>query len=140
MTVNISLADRRFVDRDMIMRYHWGLAIGHTYMHGNLQVDTSRLGEGVSDREEAENMDADGHTTLAEHDEEDASMINVGNDKDAEAAVIPETEEGTDDECRDDCDYDVSDLDDEEGSGQDEEEQLELDEMYGESADIEYYE
>jgi len=24
----------RFVDRDMIMRYHWGLAVGHVYTHG----------------------------------------------------------------------------------------------------------
>jgi len=25
--------DCRFADRDMVMRYHWGLAIGHTYTH-----------------------------------------------------------------------------------------------------------
>ena len=24
---------RRFVDRDMLMRYHWGLGVGHTYSH-----------------------------------------------------------------------------------------------------------
>ena len=23
----------RFVDRDMVMRYHWGLGIGHVYAH-----------------------------------------------------------------------------------------------------------
>jgi hypothetical protein len=23
----------RFVDRDMVMRYHWGLGIGHVYSH-----------------------------------------------------------------------------------------------------------
>ena len=23
-----------FVDRDMVMRYHWGLGVGHTYVHG----------------------------------------------------------------------------------------------------------
>jgi hypothetical protein len=22
-----------FVDRDMVMRYHWGLGVGHTYSH-----------------------------------------------------------------------------------------------------------
>jgi hypothetical protein len=26
----------RFVDRDMLMRYHWGLAVGHVYMHNHL--------------------------------------------------------------------------------------------------------
>lgn len=25
----------RFVDRDMIMRYHWGAGVGHLYMHSN---------------------------------------------------------------------------------------------------------
>ena len=25
----------RFVDRDMLMRYHWGLGIGHTYSHNS---------------------------------------------------------------------------------------------------------
>lgn len=24
---------RRFVDRDMLMRFHWGLAVGHVYTH-----------------------------------------------------------------------------------------------------------
>ena len=24
---------QRFVDRDMLMRYHWGLGVGHTYSH-----------------------------------------------------------------------------------------------------------
>ncbi|KJA18172.1 hypothetical protein HYPSUDRAFT_205550 [Hypholoma sublateritium FD-334 SS-4] len=24
----------RFADRDMVMRFHWGLGIGHTYSHG----------------------------------------------------------------------------------------------------------
>ena len=24
---------QRFVDRDMLMRYHWGLSVGHTYSH-----------------------------------------------------------------------------------------------------------
>ena len=23
----------RFVDRDMVMRYHWGLGVGHVYSH-----------------------------------------------------------------------------------------------------------
>lgn len=24
----------RFLDRDMVMRYHWGLGVGHVYSHG----------------------------------------------------------------------------------------------------------
>jgi hypothetical protein len=32
----------RFVDRDMIMRYHWGLAVGHVYTHGQTSRKTPR--------------------------------------------------------------------------------------------------
>jgi hypothetical protein len=24
---------QRFADRDMVMRFHWGLGVGHTYSH-----------------------------------------------------------------------------------------------------------
>jgi hypothetical protein len=37
----------RFVDRDMLMRYHWGLAIGHLYTHG--QATPADLDKRVSD-------------------------------------------------------------------------------------------
>jgi hypothetical protein len=29
----ITFATLRFVDRDMVMRYHWGMAAGHVYTH-----------------------------------------------------------------------------------------------------------
>jgi hypothetical protein len=28
----------RFVDRDMVMRYHWGMGVGHVYSHGQAVV------------------------------------------------------------------------------------------------------
>jgi hypothetical protein len=31
----------RFVDRDMLMRYHWGLGVGHVYSHGQRAFATS---------------------------------------------------------------------------------------------------
>ena len=30
---NADIVMQRFVDRDMLMRYHWGLGISHTYSH-----------------------------------------------------------------------------------------------------------
>jgi len=158
MTVDVNPPGNSFVDRDMIMRYHWGLAIGHTYMHGDSQVDPSSSREGTSHREE-EDTDADGHATIAENEEEDASMRNLEHDDEGGSAAIPENEEGADEECRDEYeeeeedmsdpsdeeesghdDEEVSDPGDEEESGHDDEEALALDDMYGESADIEYYE
>lgn len=31
----------RFVDRDMLMRYHWGLGVGHVHSHGLVGVPTT---------------------------------------------------------------------------------------------------
>jgi hypothetical protein len=28
----------RFVDRDMLVRYHWGLGVGHSYAHGTVKL------------------------------------------------------------------------------------------------------
>ena len=28
--------ETRFVDRDMVVRYHWGIGVGHTYSHQSL--------------------------------------------------------------------------------------------------------
>jgi hypothetical protein len=163
MKVDVNPPGNSFVDRDMIMRYHWGLAIGHTYMHEDSQIDPSRSREGTSRREE--DTDADGHATIAENEEEDASMTNLEHDDEGGSAAIPENEEGADEECRDEHeeegeeeeeevdmsdpgdeeesghdDEEMSDPGDEEESGHDDEEALALDDMYGESADIEYYE
>lgn len=37
----------RFVDRDMVMRYHWGLGIGHVYAHVQSPIED---GESDSDQ------------------------------------------------------------------------------------------
>lgn len=47
----------RFADRDMIMRYHWGLGIGHKYSHGrdtNSQQNSTTASDDNSDQEEDE--------------------------------------------------------------------------------------
>jgi len=31
--ISITFTTLRFVDRDMVMRYHWGMAVGHVYTH-----------------------------------------------------------------------------------------------------------
>ena len=126
----------------MIMRYHWGLAIGHTYMHGDSQVDPSSSTEGASHGCDDEDIDSDGPATIAENEEEDGSAAVLENDDDDESAAIPENEDGTDDECRRDYhdEEDVSDSGDEEESSHDDEEQSALDEMYGEFVDMEFYE
>jgi hypothetical protein len=36
------LVDPRFVDPDMLMRYHWGLGIGHVYSHGHTRIHVNQ--------------------------------------------------------------------------------------------------
>jgi hypothetical protein len=131
----------------MIMRYHWGLAVGHVYTHGNLEVDPSGSTDGASHRDEDEHMDAGesvmipedeqeaGHATISECDEEGRSVVDPANEDEDE-------DEGTDDERGDYLDEeDISDASDEEerDDDDDDEQAAKLVGMYGESQDIEYY-
>jgi hypothetical protein len=40
----------RFVDRDMVMRYHWGLGVGHVYSHQQSCTNAGVLWPGVAER------------------------------------------------------------------------------------------
>jgi hypothetical protein len=69
----------RFVDRDMVMRYHWGLAVGHAYAHEKGDTDSmnrhveecNREAPGIDPEvEEPDGLDlqqAGGQDDLAEH-------------------------------------------------------------------------
>jgi hypothetical protein len=52
-----------FVDRDMVMRYHWGLAVGHTYAHEKENTESTDIHpEDHCDMEEAAiNSEVDEH-------------------------------------------------------------------------------
>ena len=57
----------RFVDRDMLMRYHWGYGVGHTYSHFRRDSNSdseSLLGQAAS-------QDCDGPTNQSPETEED---------------------------------------------------------------------
>ena len=77
-----------FVDRDMVMRYHWGLGVGHTYAHRKTTVpvdkddtaDDNRQVESDSDDENmyepAKSVDEDpsGDETSSENEWEEAGL------------------------------------------------------------------
>jgi hypothetical protein len=126
----------------MIMRYHWGLAVGHTYTHGNLEVDPSSSTDGASHRDEDEYMDAGGSMVILEDEQEGERATSLESDEEGRSVVIPDNEaEGTDDESGDYLDEeDTSDPGDEEERDQEEEEeQVAMLEMYRECQDVEYY-
>jgi hypothetical protein len=77
----------RFADRDMIMRYHWGLAVGHIYGHQQSRHmhhinSTSFDAEEKAAQSEA---DVDGNNTeeaVVEQDDEDTSSYDDGSSDD----------------------------------------------------------
>ncbi|KIM59250.1 hypothetical protein SCLCIDRAFT_27507 [Scleroderma citrinum Foug A] len=77
----------RFVDRDMVMRYHWGLGVGHAYAHGQgignetVQNQTSER-DGHDTVENDRNEDVhDSFPDLSDNGEdEEASDWDVDND------------------------------------------------------------
>lgn len=64
-----------FVDRDMVMRFYWGLGVGHTYSHQSQQMSDIMLTEGLV-KEELKEED---QTNEEEHkDEEDGEDMGSG--------------------------------------------------------------
>ncbi|KAG2741806.1 hypothetical protein P692DRAFT_201726163 [Suillus brevipes Sb2] len=68
----------RFVDRDMFMRYQWGLGIGHTYTHASHKyTDTTADFEDLEREEVDFDQDQDMH-----HSDGEASDSDLGSDSD----------------------------------------------------------
>ena len=111
-----------FADRDMLMRYHWGMGVGHPYawkeasttdqMTGSLNSETNvEEFETESGNQQAADaappFDEDAVFHLSDHENE--FLSNGGSDGDSEASSVDECEESDDEIC------------------------LELDDMYGPS-------
>jgi hypothetical protein len=104
----------------MLMRFHWGLAVGHTYTHqqpstnpGFIWADTNQSTRSRDIFEEGELLDQIedlDNPTRTEHDSHT---------------------DGSGDSDTDDDDYDPADEDDHSSSDEDDLECLDLDEMYG---------
>jgi hypothetical protein len=101
----------------MIMRYHWGLAVGHIYVH---DVSTMTTAISVEQDDRAETDDDIGNVQMEDVDETMDSADDSGSASQSE------------------------DWDSENGSGDednvDDDEFLARYEMYGDSQDVDYYE
>ena len=73
-TFHLSIISTRFVDRDMVMRYHWGLAVGHDYAH------TQKLSKAheVEVSEEMDDSDAGDPLTAGRTPELDEGPCDAG--------------------------------------------------------------
>jgi hypothetical protein len=113
----------------MLMRYHWGLAVGHVYSHQrrctNAGVAWFDDNPGVQSRD-----DSDEVMGLDEPNQSDE--VNAGPE--------PGTDGSVSDSDSSDGDWTPSDTDDSQTSDFDDELQLDIDEMYGEGGSDDGYE
>jgi hypothetical protein len=105
----------RFVDRDMVMRYHWGLAVGHTYAHEAENTDSMEIhpADHCDMEEAAMNSEAEEQDSSDKIDaRDDSSEYTLGNrDEDLwdHSSASEFGDSGPDRLCVSDVEGDVSD-------------------------------
>lgn len=134
----------RFVDRDMVMRYHWGLAIGHVYTHrqrsthagvswpgidvySKRRTATPPVDPQIEPRLEKEQREGNGESMV---DIDGNGGENGGDGDGSEDDDKVQDDIGTDDEWEDEDGWTESDGDDD-SEWSNERDLLDLDEMYG---------
>jgi len=93
-----------FVDRDMVMRYHWGLGVGHTYAYGR-GVD-NETNDGDERDPAANNRNKDIHHTFP-----DASDSDENGEDEEHSVRDVENDGGSDSESRESVDDGIEDYD-----------------------------
>jgi len=141
----------RFVDRDMIMRYHWGLAVGHTYSHGANTTTSTTVQSGVDATGNAGEMmnETDVICRSLGHVDVDNPELSLDNWQDAEPETTGEVDlvsypqEHEDYSYVDEPELDCEDQREAEESSEDEDREyddddllLALDDMYGLGSDL----
>jgi hypothetical protein len=131
---------RRLVDRDMTMRYHWGLAVGHlhTYTHREVApISTSATFGDLRHELHTVEQGADGGKESPDKDEDEipdtASDVHDGIHWDQEDMGDRDHEGSENFEYDSDSDSQHSHT-----ASETESEVLELDAMYGDSLDVEW--
>jgi len=105
-----------FVDHDMLMRFHWGLGVGHVYTHQQLCTNKAMVwsnSQSYSSWNDPDGTEPSDQTGM----EEDAINSGMGTD-------------GSGSES-DDSDYKLSEGDEESSSDDDDEHLLHTHDMYG---------
>lgn len=152
------IAYLRLVDRDMLMRYHWGSGVGHTYSHGSTIRGENSSGVGNSDDEGQDANTNGGRSTStphqgdgsseectfqgasvpednsSDHDANSSKKNILNTDVDEEAAEDKRESDGGDDDDEDNEDDEDDDDHEEEDHDSDLQQGL-LDEMFGDVED-----
>jgi len=118
----------RFADRDMIMRYHWGIGIGHMYAHGHISAaqtppePITNSAQVAPNQDNGENWNEMGGYGGYEgsHDGSDSDEAELGMDDREDPNLDASSESGSDKDGAPDDDQ----------SQDDDEEFLEFNDMY----------
>jgi hypothetical protein len=112
------LSDYSFVDRDMVMRYHWGLAVGHKYTYDAFTADAAEIP--LADDVGEEDMNED-----AVYTDTSLATTDLTYEEEWEAERVP---------------FDEEEHEESEEGAYNDEELLEFQEMYGDHRESEFYE
>ena len=69
-----------FVDRDMVMRYHWGLAIGHIYTHNRSQYSRKNPAASPANADTPLDSDEPRDTNAGHHDKAADTLHTTGHE------------------------------------------------------------
>lgn len=105
----------RFVDRDMVMRFYWGLGVGHVYSHEEAKLDGGSEDQIMESEDEEDEEDDVGMLELMPSEVPEAREVDEDLEDFAEEAGLLEENLGMDN--GDDEDWEDSEDDLEEDSG-----------------------
>jgi hypothetical protein len=116
----------------MLMRFHWGLAVGHTYTHQQPSTNAGFIWADTDQSTRSRDIFTGGELLDQIEDLDNPTCTERDSGFDSHT-------DGSGDSDTDDDDYDPADEDDHSSSDEDDLECLGLDEMYGEGGlDDEY--
>jgi hypothetical protein len=100
------LTDVRFVDRDMLMRYHYGLAVGHTYA----KAFFTRSNQSNQDKLVAPDIEEIRSGSSGSADIGESGLSELGQERmDSDMEVDSHSESEDSDDIGEGCDYDFDD-------------------------------
>ena len=107
----------RFVDRDMMIRFHWGLGVGHLYCHGSRREDALAASNTIQPEDSAAYTSFPSETFSQQRREEP--------DGDSDAENPEFGFDSREDDLIDDSDSEANSF------GEEDEELVAFDDMYG---------
>lgn len=99
----------RFVDRDMVMRFYWGLGVGHVYSHGDAILEGGSEDQIMESEDEEDPVET--FEVVMRSEEPDACNLDEDLEEEEDAERVGPSEENLGMDDGDDEDWEDSDDD-----------------------------